>query len=99
MSASAAHERDDLAERIAALEANYTVIRALLHEFSAMVSGGPPVMTGGDVTTIKGAAFITGYSQTMIRKLIARDKIGSTKIGGRVLIDKATLPQRVKKAG
>ena len=46
------------------------------------------------VTTIKDAAQMTGYSESGIRKLIAVRRIVARRVGGRWLIEVASLPRR-----
>ena len=46
------------------------------------------------LTTIKGAAWATGYSETAIRKRIASGRIQARKVGGRVLVRTASLTAR-----
>jgi hypothetical protein len=91
--------KSDDQERLAALEetierltAVVYLINARLSEVENKESTAPPSTEG--VTTIKGAAWSTGFSESQIRKMIAMGRIKSRQKGGRVLIDIESLPAR-----
>ncbi len=84
-------------DRLAKLEANAALLMALVRTLSDRVAelegcDGPALPDA--VTTIKSAAFTTGFSQSTIRMWVAQGKIVARKIGGAVLIDAASLPPR-----
>lgn len=89
--------------RIAALESAVARLTALLYLASGRItaledrSGVATSETPPLETTIKDAAFQTGFSQTQIRKLIAQRKIAARQVGGRWLIGVASLPRRCEK--
>ena len=92
MNATAAHERDDLnlADRIAALEADRSLHLALLHVLSARVSELEGLAEPHDdvdgLTTVKRAAGESGFSETTIRRWLAEGKIEGRRFGGRVMV-------------
>jgi hypothetical protein len=86
-------------ERFAALEETIERLTAVVYLLNARVSdvenkGSTAPPSPGSVTTIKGAAYATGFSQSQIRKMISRGRIKSRQKGGRVLIDIDSLPAR-----
>jgi hypothetical protein len=86
-------------ERLAVLEETVERLTALVYLLNARVSdvenkGSAAPPSPGSVTTIKGAAYATGFSQSQIRKMISRGRIKSRQKGGRVLIDIDSLPAR-----
>lgn len=103
MTATAREREPDLAERVERLEADRdrvesdrAVLFALLHVLSARVSAldGDAEPIDDSVATIKGAAYLCGYSQSWVRKKIAAGKVKWRWVRGRILIDKASLPPR-----
>jgi hypothetical protein len=94
--------RDDVAhrdalDRIAALEADVSLLMALMSVATgrlADLEGSPGPIDDEAVTTIKGAAWLTGYSETAVRKRIKIGRIEARKIGGRVLVRTASLTAR-----
>lgn len=95
MNAIAARARDD--DRIAALERDVALLMALASVTNgrlAELEGSPAPIGDEAVTTIKGAAWATGYSETAIRKRIASGRIEARKVGGRVLVRTASLAAR-----
>ena len=93
MNATAARERDDvdLAERVECLEA---LVGVLSSRVSELEGNAVEPMDDEPVTTIKGAAWLSGYSETTIRKRIKRGLIDARPVGGRWLVRKASLPAR-----
>jgi hypothetical protein len=91
--------KPDDQERIASLEETIERLTAVVYLLNARVSdvenkGSTAPPSPGSVTTIKGAAWSTGFSESQIRKMIAMGRIKSRQKGGRVLIDIASLPAR-----
>jgi excisionase family DNA binding protein len=78
--------------RLAEVEASNAQMRALLG------LDPPPPAIGADWRSIKQAAGATGFSETTIRKRIARGEIEAIKVGGHVLIAAASLRRRGEKA-
>jgi hypothetical protein len=81
---------------MAALEADVALLRAIVTAATGRLAGGGAEPFDGHETTIKGAAWSSGYSESSIRKMIASGRIAGRKIGGRVLVDKRTLPRGAK---
>jgi hypothetical protein len=82
---------------VAALETDRATTMMLLKVLSARlaaVEGHAEPIAPDAVTTLKGAAYATGFSQTTIRKRIAEGRIAARKIGGAVIVDASTLPAR-----
>jgi hypothetical protein len=87
----AAQPAADHAARLEALEGDHALVMALIRTLSdrlAMLEGREPPDTGA-MTTIKRAAGESGFSETTIRRKIARGEIAARKIGGRVLVSLA----------
>ncbi len=74
------------------------LLRALSDRVAALEGSVEPALPDA-VTTIKSAAFVTGFSQTTIRNWIAAERISARKVGGRTVIDASTLPARSKRKG
>jgi hypothetical protein len=86
-------------ERLAALEETVERLTAVVYLLNGRVSDvenkdstAPP--SPGSMTTIKGSAYATGFSESQIRKMIAKGRIKSRRKGGRVLVDIESLPAR-----
>lgn len=95
MNATAAH--DDVAERLERVEADVGLLRMLVAVMGGRLAGLEGAETPIDneaITTIKGAAFVTGYSETTIRKRIKNGRIEARHVGGRVLVRTASLTVR-----
>lgn len=88
------------AMRIERLEAAVERLTALNFILSGRVTAledqsGDATPSAEDVeTTIKDAAFLTGFSESGIRQMIAKGKIGARKIGRRVLVNRTSLQTR-----
>jgi excisionase family DNA binding protein len=101
MNATAARDDVDLAdlgERVSRLERDLGLALALVHIVGDRVAEleGAPAPDKEQVTTIKGAAYMTGFSETTIRKRIAKGAIEARHVGGRWLIKTASLAARSK---
>jgi excisionase family DNA binding protein len=104
MSAAAQHSPQSASAddtRIAAVEANVERLTAITFVLSSRLtelehrSGAANTDDAATrMTTIKDAAHMTGYSESGIRKLIAARKIVARRVGGRWLIEVASLPRR-----
>jgi hypothetical protein len=90
-------------DRADEVEAKYNRLLSLLFIFNERLShvevrlGAPTPPTTG-LLSVKGAAYQSGYSESMIRKLIRRG-LACQKIGGRYFLDPETLPTRRKRLG
>jgi excisionase family DNA binding protein len=90
VNATAAHERDDVAERLEHLEADRTLHLALLRTLSdrlAALEGREQPDYGAEMT-VKQAAGASGHSQTTIRRWAKSGRIKARRIGGRVFVAK-----------
>ena len=91
-----------LAERVEALD-RIAALKRMLRSCGAdaVTTGRLAGLEGAEtpidneaITTIKGAAFVTGYSETTIRKRIKNGRIEARHVGGRVLVRTASLTVR-----
>jgi hypothetical protein len=69
------------------------LIRMLSDRITA-IEGLDPGPDHGSMTTLKGAAFMTGYSQSGIRRRISAGKIKARRVGGRWFVDASSLKVR-----
>ncbi len=83
--------RADLAERVERVEALVDVLMSRIADLEG--EAAPPVDVEA-ATTLKGASHATGFSVSAIRKWIASGKVSAVRIGGRVIIDRRSLPPR-----
>jgi hypothetical protein len=86
-------------ERLSVLEETVERLTAIVYLLNARVSDvenkdAIASPSAEAVTTIKGAAYATGFSESQIRKMIEDGRIKSRRRGGRVLIDIGSLPVR-----
>jgi hypothetical protein len=86
---------------IAKLNEQVAFLAAITRALSDRVSKLEGVEPGPDLsgtTTISQASYETGYSLSGVRKRIASGKIRATPLGGRWLIDRASLTPKSAKS-
>jgi hypothetical protein len=87
-------------EAIATLTGHARLQDALIRTLSDRISkleGVDPEPDRSGWTTIKGAAHEIGYSQSGLRKRIAAGKVAAQRLGGRWIIDRASLDSKCDK--
>ena len=98
----AAVEGQDVAARVEQLRAMLYLVNGRVAELEvsnaelrARLDMDPPAPSiGVDWMTIKQVSIDTGYAESTVRSWIASGKIEARAIGGKVLINAASLPRR-----
>lgn len=91
---------EGLAETCRLLRAhqNATDIRVNRHDVALdLAPAALPI--GDEEMSIKEIAFETGYSTSGVRRWVQHGIVKSRKLGGAVLIDRRSIPEKVKKRG
>ena len=84
---------ETLAASNAVLEDRVARLELYVGKICAALGVDPlPPRLGAEWTTIKGAAADSHFSESYIRKLIARGRISAVMRGGRVLVRKDSIP-------